>query len=518
MVAFAQQPIPKKPSKKGNIGNGLRYGWKGDELVRQYGEESKEALDMYRLAIEEYKKCIQNGKKLLLAHHYLGQLYYITPVPLRDLDEAMNHLLDAEKKYLAEKKLTDIMKGQLSMLYNDIGQVYYIKGDFDSALFYYEKASHNRYAGSIAWLYWQGLGTEQDLPKAQELYQKAAIAGSDVWANIYAIELQIKEYQEEYDNKAMLLFLDYLYLKSIGKKENIWMEKLIASADLDYPPAQTDLWVIYRDREKYAKGMPYLQRAIDANYVPALFHIGYVYHMGLGEQIDCQQAQKWYEKAAIEGYPLAQSNLGTLYFSNQIALPQGYSSKDMAYYWWNLAAQQGYTIAVYNKERFLADYSAPKNKFEIAGQVINSIASVMESSLNIYNSLNKSKIQAYNPATTSFQTRQNTYVSTKTPSSSRDITSSCSHQQQLYNQNAEHVKYWMKEYRDEWSRYLKDKAAGKTGPLYNLDTRDEFKQIQLYQNSMKHNRKICPEIQKNELETITPKEYLRKYFNMNVDN
>ncbi len=33
---FAQQSIPKKPSKKGNINYGLRYGWRGNEIIRQY--------------------------------------------------------------------------------------------------------------------------------------------------------------------------------------------------------------------------------------------------------------------------------------------------------------------------------------------------------------------------------------------------------------------------------------------------------------------------------------------------
>lgn len=409
---FAQQPIPKKPSKKGNFNYGLRYGWRGDEIIRQYGENSKEALDMYFLAMDEYKKCIQNGKKLDLAHHYLGQLYYRVPMSskIRNYDQAMFHLSEAEKIYLStessKKRAEDL--GLLPLLYNDMGNIYYGNEDLETALSYYKRypASFGSVTG-MAWLYWLGLGVEQDLSKALEGYKTAASKfGQDVWANIYYLEYQIKEYEKgNYDNKSMRLFLDYLYLKSMGNEEKVWMEKLIQSADLGYPPAQVDLWIIYRDRKEFSTGMPYLQKAVDANFVPALFHLGYVYHMGIGTKTDYLKAQKLYEKAAVNGHPLAQSNLGTLYFSNLISAPQGYSNKELAYYWWNVSANQGYSVAIYNKT-LVETYRAPQSNFENIIQIVNSIAGIMNTSMDIYNNINKSKIQIYNPGINSTASNQ----------------------------------------------------------------------------------------------------------------
>lgn len=512
MVAFAQQPIPKKPSKKGDISYGLRYAREAERRVMKYGKESMEVVGMYTLAIDEFEKYIQNekNKDLLNAHLILGQIYHNAPTLLRDLDKALNHLIEAEKRFQYNEKITEADKG---ILYLHLGKVYLKKGDFETALSYYQQSSSGECLASIAELNWLGLGVEQNLPKAMELYKSAALAGLDFWSNIYGIEYQIKEYEKEnYDNPAMQLFLDYFYLKTLDNEEKIWMKKLTESADLGYPPALIDLWIFNRERGAVNTGMPYLQKAVDADFVPAYFHLGYVYHLGLGGTANYQEAQKWYEKAAIQGHPLAQSNLGALYYSNLIKAQEGYSNYEMCYYWWNVSAEQGFSPAVYNRT-LVASYKAPQSKFERTVEIINSIASIMNSSLEVYNTLNKSKMQAYHPQSQTInQPQQNN--NNELPSYS---VNDCNKRQKNYTEDEEQVKYWMSRYKDQWVTYYKDKAAGKTGSLYNVNVSDQFKQIQHYQSSMKAHRKICPSIPQSELETITPKTYIKKTWGIDVD-
>lgn len=383
------------------LSEGLKFQNSAWNKMQDRGEDDQEVLYLYAQAIDNYKKCILNNKNLSDAYHNLGRIYLTGPKSLRNYYEASNYLYKAAEIYGKEKNWTFV-----SMCYNEIGTAQYRLGDYNSSLLYYKKSSElsSQFAGDEAQLYWLGLGVEQDLPKAMELYKKAALAGRDLWANIYALNYQIKEYSKgNYDNKGMALFMDYLHAKNMGEAKAVWMQILTQSADLGWPPAQVDMWVILRDDKEFSKGMPYLQKAIATGFIPAYFHMGYVYNMGLNNtQINYYEAQKWYEMAAVEGFPVAQSNLGALYFSNFITAKQGFSNQEMAYYWWNVSAEQGYSLAVYNRT-LVASYRAPQSKFETTIQILNSVASIIDASARIYNSQNKSSIRRYVPPQPQYQ-------------------------------------------------------------------------------------------------------------------
>jgi len=364
--------------------------------MQQYGENDGEVLNLYNQAIDEYKKYIaENPESAGEAYQYLGRILYTGPRSLRNYDEAFKDLKTALEIHEKGKN-----NNFIPLCYNEIGTVQYRLGDYSSAFSNFKKASElsSQLAGDEAQLYWLGLGVEQDLPKAMELYKKAALGGRDLWANIYGLDYQIKEYGKgNFDNKGMNLYKDYLHAKSMGEPKDVWMSILTQSADLGWPPSQVDLWITYRDDKEFDKGMPYLQKAIATDFVPAFFHIGYVYHVGLNNtRVDYNEAQKWYEKAAVEGLPIAQSNLGALYFNNNIMAKQGFSNQELAYYWWNAAAEQGYSPAVYNRN-LVASYRAPESKFETAIHILNSVSTIMNNSAKIYNSLNKSKMHSYVP-------------------------------------------------------------------------------------------------------------------------
>jgi TPR repeat protein len=65
--------------------------------------------------------------------------------------------------------------------------------------------------------------------------------------------------------------------------------------------------------------------------------IGFMYHRGLGVQVDDQQAAFWLRKAAEQGQAEGQFMLGSLYFFGK-GVPQSYSR---AYAWCELAQDNG---------------------------------------------------------------------------------------------------------------------------------------------------------------------------------
>ena len=75
------------------------------------------------------------------------------------------------------------------------------------------------------------------------------------------------------------------------------------------------------------------------------FNIGNDYYFGTnGKKQSCQEAIKWYRKAAEQGYPLAQSFLGYCYEKGQNVT----KDEAEAVKWYRKAAEQGFANAQYN--------------------------------------------------------------------------------------------------------------------------------------------------------------------------
>tara|TARA_R110002050_G_scaffold269917_2_gene412723 strand:- start:269464 stop:270675 length:1212 start_codon:yes stop_codon:yes gene_type:complete len=67
----------------------------------------------------------------------------------------------------------------------------------------------------------------------------------------------------------------------------------------------------------------------------AEYHLGQLYRLGQGVNIDYPSAQSYYLKAAKKGHPLAQLNLGTLYYSGKL----GSKQEETAFHWLHQAAE-----------------------------------------------------------------------------------------------------------------------------------------------------------------------------------
>lgn len=149
----------------------------------------------------------------------------------------------------------------------------------------------------LALRYQDGTGTPQNLPKAIELFTKAA----------------------EQNHAKALHSLGFLYLKGIGvavdyKKALIYFEK---AASLNFDVAIFNLGKMHEDgfgtEKNYAKAFSLYEQAAALGNNQAIGSIGRMYDGGLGREQDYIKAFSYYIRAAQNGDPYAQYAVGSYY-------------------------------------------------------------------------------------------------------------------------------------------------------------------------------------------------------------
>jgi TPR repeat protein len=93
----------------------------------------------------------------------------------------------------------------------------------------------------------------------------------------------------------------------------------------------------YAKKNDFKTAFVQYQKAADQGYVLAEYNLGVLYEKGWGVAMDEAQAAAWYRKAAQQGFVLAQSNLGNMYRNGQ-GVAQNYPE---ALSWLRKAAEQG---------------------------------------------------------------------------------------------------------------------------------------------------------------------------------
>ena len=347
-----------------NIKKATKQQNSAEKRMQKSGFDAK-TLTLFGNAIDEYEKCINANRDIGKAHHGLGRIHYLL-------------------------------------------------GNFDLAYIYFKNSSEISDLANEAFMYWLGLGTEQNLPMAMSKYETLAKANPNVWASIYALDYQLGEYAKENPNyDAVELFMDYLYLRSLGKTRDIWLPILIQSADLGYAPAQFDVWQTFNRQKigmssnhipEFDKAFPYLQKSADNNFTPAIHDMGFVkVHdiiNGNGKikavirPADAKRAAEWYYKAASDGFPLSQYNLGH-YYEHHLLFSDKYSNFEMAHYWYSAAAEQEFGPAKQKIQEGIASYT-PQSQSTL-NLILNSVATTINAAAAIHNSLNRDKLQAYAP-------------------------------------------------------------------------------------------------------------------------
>jgi hypothetical protein len=115
--------------------------------------------------------------------------------------------------------------------------------------------------------------------------------------------------------------------------------------------------------QDYAEAVRWCRKAAEQGHPGAQFQLGVMYEMGLGVTQDWAEAVRWYRKAAEQGDAHAQFDLGVMYAHGE-GVPQDYVQAHM---WVSLAASRasGDDQRKFAHERdFLAEKMTPQQVAE----------------------------------------------------------------------------------------------------------------------------------------------------------
>lgn len=180
----------------------------------------------------------------------------------------------------------------------------------------------------LALRYKNGTGIPKNLPKAIELFTKAA----------------------EQSHAKALHSLGYMYIKGIGVTKNAntartFFEK---SAALNFDVAMYNLGLMYQDgigtQQDYQKAFSLYEHAEKLGNPEAKAALGHMYHNGFGREKDLIKAFSYYMRAAKQGSASAEYALGGYY-----EYGKGNIGKDLtkAREWYEKSAAQNFPDALY---------------------------------------------------------------------------------------------------------------------------------------------------------------------------
>lgn len=253
-----------------------------------------------------------------------------------------------------------------------------VKNNFQEALSWYQVAYDNGNSMSsvyLGYLYMNGLGTDKDLDKAKEYFDKAIsdneIEGYSGLARLYlenkdlenASTLCYNNAKKAYDKKSPMgaFLMGYLTETGYGIQSNLSSAKEIYKkladknfnniSDYEFYPyceAAIRLGILYTqptasDEEK-AQSLEYFTKAASKNYAKAYYFVGASYQSGINVDKNSEQAVNNYTKAADMKYAPALNQLGYMYF-NGYGVDENVQ-KAVSYF--KLAAAQNYAPAQVN--------------------------------------------------------------------------------------------------------------------------------------------------------------------------
>ena len=279
-----------------------------------------------------------------------------------------------------------------------------VKQDFAEAISWYQMASDSGNVDgtcALGYFYLTGTGVEQDLEKAEELFDAAIEGGSDnayvgkarvIMASLpeafftdesdedmdiadteESEEVEISTEDEEkaeeaydYIYKAQIAgdidgtyYLGYAYEHGIGiaqdyKKAFDYYSRVTKSESTDLADqyainlANTAVGLLYVEgngvEADTEKAIEYFTAASDNGYAKASYYLGQIYENGLDVDRDYEKAMEYYLIAADADYAPALNQIGYMYY-NGFGVDVDFAS---AVYYQKLAALQGYAIAQVN--------------------------------------------------------------------------------------------------------------------------------------------------------------------------
>ena len=209
----------------------------------------------------------------------------------------------------------------------------------------------------LGWMLQNGIGTEKDILKAKEYYQKSAKLGNTFACYSLAKMILSEESPTEDEVKQAVVYLQtasdsgnpfaqyalgkvYYQGKHFTKNISKAVELFTLSAEQDNEWAAYSLGKIYLMEESYrdiAKAVAWLKKSAEQNNQFAQYQIGKLYLTGKQLPKDTEKAVSYLTQSAEQGSQFAQYVLGKLYLvGNDVP-----KDKEAASKWFMLAAAQG---------------------------------------------------------------------------------------------------------------------------------------------------------------------------------
>lgn len=197
--------------------------------------------------------------------------------------------------------------------------------DLSKALEYIYEAAYYapRFHRAVGEFYEFGLGCDIDPEMALMHYTEAMQNHVDCYAKFYSTEYYVNQVSaDKLDTLAFNDFREGILLQRMAG-EQIDYEKvkqhLTAAAKRGYSPAQFELGTLYlqgvfsggKSKENRILAEEWLKKASDAEYLPALYNLAYLYEheRSFDHEKNLEKAFPFYERAALGGYPPAQSKM-----------------------------------------------------------------------------------------------------------------------------------------------------------------------------------------------------------------
>jgi TPR repeat protein len=112
----------------------------------------------------------------------------------------------------------------------------------------------------------------------------------------------------------------------------------------------------------YARALEWYRKAADQGSPKGQYNVGWMFANGRGVPANDAEAVEWYRKSADQGYPDAQNDLGLMYDSGRGGLPKDDAE---AVKWYRKAADQGSPAGQYNfGTMYDAGRGVPENNAE----------------------------------------------------------------------------------------------------------------------------------------------------------
>lgn len=248
--------------------------------------------------------------------------------------------IDLESAYTNFEKAREMGKQDASFYLGVLCDWYnYPENNYEMAKTYYEESGDNLYSQiSLAFLYYNGQGVEEDKERAKEMFQAVIDEGCvEGYLGNASIAYDEEDYETGFEacNKVLEEGKEQLYVVSamddtadmyfdgLGVEQDYtkameWYQK---AASLGDARAMNMIGFMYFNGEgveqDYSKAMEWNQKAADLRYAKAISNMAYLYRNGLGVEQDYSKAIEWYEKAAALGQTSAMNEIAGLYLNGE---------------------------------------------------------------------------------------------------------------------------------------------------------------------------------------------------------